>query len=531
MMYFSMSVCITLGSWYLSLDDKTISNNDDNNNTEVYFKSTDGHVGTYAISLKRLNIQLLELLHNHGGCYLVDSSVRKILPDSFSRTIPIWCCVINRIVVKYRDEMGMNDGSCDNIDEWDTQLYTPSSIISPEEHTEISKLIDSRVMLLYHSKAIVDPNWLVKIMTKPVRAYWVSNDSVQRDTNQSAISHDPEKFFTIICCNPSNNYIEGSKNHIEWINCGNNDDTSGTSSIGYYYTPGAADDDTTWGRNLTPQLFYANREKLLDPALSEDETDTMIDCIVSEWKLNNDVEINDNNSTACNKIGEMNLWIGSRRSGRPNFNCWDNFDAIINVTENEYPNMIESIKDQQQFHGKTCYYLQLPIEEGKKDKYQLERWLPVGLVFIIHHLQYNRRVLVHCAQGRDRSVAVVLGLVTLICEHTFPLRLIPHFESIKIQNIFDLVDNNQDQNDNLYLQSGLAQSLVNVLLEENGKELFLSWMHGQLNTPVNKPFSNKDSLRIALHLVRQDRENAEPSRSTMQKLNRFFMSSKMYRII
>ena len=514
-----MSVRI-LGSWYLSPhhdNDTTISTT---NNTEVYFKSTDGHVGTYAISLKRLNIQLLELLHKHDGCYLVDSSVRKTLPDSFSRTIPIWCCVMNRIVVKYRDELGMNDG---NIDDWDTQLYTPSSIISPEEHTEISNLIDSRVMLLYHSKAIVDPNRLVKIMTKPVRAYWVSNDSVQHDTNQF-ISHDPEKFFTIICCNPSF-YIEGSKNHIEWIYCGNNDDKNSTSSIGYYYTPGAADDDTTWGRNLTPQLFYANRAKLLDPSLTEDETDNMIDCIVNEWKLNNDTGMNDYNSTTCNKIGEMNLWIGSRRSGHPN--CWDNFDAILNVTENEYPNMIQSIKDQQQLHGKTCYYLQLPIEEGKKDKYQLERWLPVGLAFIIHHLQYNRRVLVHCAQGSDRSVAVVLALVTLTCEHTYPLRLISHFESINIQNIFDLVD---DQNDYLYLQSGLAQSLVNVLLQENGKDLFLKWMHEQLNTPVNKPFANKDSLRIVLHLVRQDRENAEPTRSTMQKLNRFFMSSKIYRI-
>ena len=92
----------------------------------MYFKSTDGHVGTYAISLKRLNLSLLEVLHQSstttavngddgdgncagqgggGGCFLVDSSVRKILPDSFSRTIPIWCCVVNRLVLKYRREL------------------------------------------------------------------------------------------------------------------------------------------------------------------------------------------------------------------------------------------------------------------------------------------------------------------------------------------------------------------------------------------------------------------------------------------
>ena len=75
--------------------------------------------------------------------------------------------------------------------------------------------------------------------------------------------------------------------------------------------------------------------------------------------------------------------------------------------------------------------------------------------------------------------------------------------------------------------SGLTKSLVDMLLEDNGKQLFLKWMHQQLNnstTTEYKPFASKDSLRIVLHLVRQDRENAEPTRSTMQKLNRFFMS-------
>lgn len=127
------------GSWYLPPDQFSSIEAD------VYFKSTDGHVGTYAFSLKRLNVSLLEVLHEHGGCFLVDSSVRKVLPDSFSRTIPIWCSVMNRIVLKYRAELGM-PSSGDN-STWDTQLYTPSSIVSPEEHADISALIDSRVEL------------------------------------------------------------------------------------------------------------------------------------------------------------------------------------------------------------------------------------------------------------------------------------------------------------------------------------------------------------------------------------------------
>ena len=70
---------------------------------------------------------------------------------------------------------------------------------------------------------------------------------------------------------------------------------------------------------------------------------------------------------------------------------------------------------------------------------------------------------------------------------------------------------------------------MDTLLKEDGKEVFLTWMHQQLKTPINKPFADKDTIRIALQLISQDREKAEPSRATMQKLNRFFMSSLMYR--
>ena len=507
------------GLWYLSGDVSS-------NNTEVYFKSTDGHVNTYAISLKRLNIQLLELLHKFNGCFLVDSSVRKILPDSFSRTIPIWCCVINRIVQRYRNEFGIkNNCSRDDDNQWDTELYTPSSIISPEEHAQISSLIDSRVELLYQSKAIVDPQRLVDIMTKPVRAYWIANGSMQNDTNSStslsSSTIDSEKYLTIMCCNPS---FYASKSHIEWINCSNNNDKKDDEN-GYYYTPGAADDDSSWGRGLTRTLFWENKTRLLDATLTDDEIDTRIDSIVNERKNNNKNDGVDCNSTSnMDKIGNMNLWIGSRRCGRPP-DCWSQFDAILNVTENEYPNMSQSIKEQQEVHTKSCYYLQLPILEGKKDKKELERWLPLGLIFLIHHLQHNKKVLVHCAQGKDRSVAVVLALVALVCKPTYPLQLQENFDSIDIGTLqADLKDD-----DNLYLQSGLSQSLVDALILDHGTELFLKWMHEQLNTPSSTPFANKESLRVVLHLVKQDRENAEPTRNTLQKLNRFFMSSPLYR--
>lgn len=55
------------GSWYVPPKLKAGS---------VYFKSTDGHVGQWAFSLRRLNLQLLDILSKHDGCIIVDSTRR-----------------------------------------------------------------------------------------------------------------------------------------------------------------------------------------------------------------------------------------------------------------------------------------------------------------------------------------------------------------------------------------------------------------------------------------------------------------------
>ena len=506
------------GTWYLPPDEITTS-------TEVYFKSSDGHITSkYAFSLKRLNLPLIDLLHQVSSCFLVDSSVRKILPDSFSRTIPVWCCVMNRIVQKYRKEfLKLDENNQCDLDEagWDTTLYTPASVVSPEEYAEISSLIDSRVDLLYSSKAIVNPSWLVDKLNKPLRPMWIVEGEVQSYTNSLQSSCvDDDKYFTIICCNPSN-YHEGSssKNHIHWKNHSGSDETS----FGYYYTPGAADDDSEWGRNLSPELFWSNYEQLLGPHLTDDDTDVLIDTIVQRERDDHLSCVRSNSMANADKIGSIDLWIGSFEAAKPPI-CWDNFDAVLNITDTEYPDMHESIKEQQERCQRKCFYMQLPVAQGKKDKTELERWLTVGLVFLIHHLQQKRRILVYGTRGRDRAVAVVLALVVLICPPTYPLALKDDFDGL---NINEMTQQQQGESDKRYFHSDLRLALVDELLEKSGRETFLNWMHKSTSSP-QEPFADKESLRIVLQLVTQYRENAEPTRSTMQKLNRFFMSSNMY---
>ena len=46
------------GSWYIPFSKKVGS---------AYFKSTDGHVGQWAFSMRRLNLQMLETIGQNGG--------------------------------------------------------------------------------------------------------------------------------------------------------------------------------------------------------------------------------------------------------------------------------------------------------------------------------------------------------------------------------------------------------------------------------------------------------------------------------
>lgn len=78
-----------LGLWYT-----------ERKHCSCYFKSTDGHVHKWEFSSKRLNMNVALAACASEGCIIVDSTRRgKRFPDSMSYTIPIWCAVLNHIVL------------------------------------------------------------------------------------------------------------------------------------------------------------------------------------------------------------------------------------------------------------------------------------------------------------------------------------------------------------------------------------------------------------------------------------------------
>jgi tRNA A64-2'-O-ribosylphosphate transferase len=147
----------------------------------AYFKSTDGHHGNWSFNLRRPNIHLLSIAASHGGyvlyffsfestfsfCFrliLVDSTrAGKRLPDALSKTVPIWCAVINRVIhlrggssvdvemplpsssLSLLSNVNVATAGADTDTDTDTDLFdlhTPPGAVSPHEHAQIVARLD-----------------------------------------------------------------------------------------------------------------------------------------------------------------------------------------------------------------------------------------------------------------------------------------------------------------------------------------------------------------------------------------------------
>lgn len=83
-----------------------------------YFKSTDGHYGSWEFNLARINLHIVEKCIEKGGLVIIDSTRKgKPYPDSFNRTIPIWIGVINNIVAERKKHMDMSESLGSSSDE------------------------------------------------------------------------------------------------------------------------------------------------------------------------------------------------------------------------------------------------------------------------------------------------------------------------------------------------------------------------------------------------------------------------------
>lgn len=74
---------------------------------------------------------------------LVDSTrAGKRMPDALSKTIPIWCSVINKAIRKLYTKDA----------DWDTHFYCPPGVVSAQEQSQIETRLDDWATSLAVSK-------------------------------------------------------------------------------------------------------------------------------------------------------------------------------------------------------------------------------------------------------------------------------------------------------------------------------------------------------------------------------------------
>ncbi|KAL4916835.1 tRNA A64-2'-O-ribosylphosphate transferase [Aspergillus aurantiobrunneus] len=220
------------GSWYIPPEIKSGS---------AYFKSTDGHTGQWDFSFRRLNLHILPVARDHGGCIIVDSTRRgKLMPDALSKTIPIWCAVLNRALFPSATAYH--------------SVKLPPNFLGASEESQIEQRIDGFVHSLKRLKLDLDD--LKKQLGKPIRVAW-ANRAYFHPTDL----RKGEDYNLFVLCSASKR-VHGAE----------------ISEGGYIQ--GAGDDSEGWAHGLTPPVFWAHKYTLLTQA--EEDLPEVIEKLTQE---------------------------------------------------------------------------------------------------------------------------------------------------------------------------------------------------------------------------------------------------------
>jgi tRNA A64-2'-O-ribosylphosphate transferase len=208
------------GSWYVPPELKAGS---------AYFKSTDGHTGQWMFSLRRLNLQVLDIIGQHGGCILVDSTRRgKLMPDAFSKTVPIWCAVMNRALFPEQEQF--HHSQLSGVD------------LSASETAQIEGRLDG--FLKAFQDLGLDQEALRHRLGRPMVLQWVVGHST--DALPAAV-WDSGK-------------VDSACHQI--ILCSASRRVQGAEILQGGYIQGAGDDSESWSQDMTPQIFWAHKNML-----------------------------------------------------------------------------------------------------------------------------------------------------------------------------------------------------------------------------------------------------------------------------
>lgn len=231
------------GAWYTPPDRVA---------AKSYFKSTDGHMHQWEFSLKRTNLHLVDILQPPvsadgersalTGCILVDSTRRgKRYPDALAKTVPIWCAVLNRA-----------SAACYHTPTAEEPLAVPAEAVSDSERAQIE------ARLAHWTEAFLASDYTVPRLNKPLCPLFAHPGTVLAIPSARA----------------------EQVHHIVLASVSSVDEVAG--AYGATYVQGAGDDHESWALGLTPDVFWRNRSKLLDPHLERTDREMLVRTLVAQ---------------------------------------------------------------------------------------------------------------------------------------------------------------------------------------------------------------------------------------------------------
>ncbi|KAL4964918.1 initiator tRNA phosphoribosyl transferase family protein [Aspergillus stella-maris] len=328
------------GSWYIPPEVKSGS---------AYFKSTDGHTGQWDFSFRRLNLQILPLAREHGGCIIVDSTRRgKLMPDALSKTIPIWCAVFNRAL--FPSETAYHS------------VELPPNYLGASEESQIENRIGGFVHSLKSLKLDLDE--LRQQLGKPIRVAWANRT-----------------YF-----HPTD--LRKGKDYNLFVLCSASKRVYGAEISEGGYIQGAGDDSEAWAHGLTPPVFWAHNSTLLSTA--EEDIPDVIETLTQEHRMQTSTQ------QATLIAPSRNLYISQIDPG-----LLDKYDLVIDC------NNAEPTQNPRRLNL-GC----ISSKQGGRDlRNHLEKVR--DFISSRLSAAPSQSLLVMCESGKDISAGVLLSIICL----------------------------------------------------------------------------------------------------------------------
>ncbi|KAK3378448.1 tRNA A64-2'-O-ribosylphosphate transferase [Podospora didyma] len=372
------------GGWYI--DPAALTQR---KKASAYFKSTDGHTGQWKFSTRRLNLNLLEVVARDGGCIIVDSTRRgKRMPDSLSKTVPVWCCVLNRALFPENPECHA--------------LHVPPNVVSDSEKSQMEARLPE--FLKSFQALDIDLAPLQKQLTKPLRPLWIAPPQDDDDHNGGGLSRlvvdkVSEKFYPVVCCTASSRRVGAGAEEL-----------SGTG-----YVQGAGDDTENWALGLTAQIFWQHADELLDTP--DSDLPDLIKRLVVEFEAGE-----------ANAVSELRsvvrpyLFVGTLSAGRAALQ--ERNTCVVTLSSSSSSAVMATAAtatatatEPESSWIKSPFHMEVALGRSKAASRMLRQALPQICEFVSRYLmtaatypEENKNVAIVCDSGRDLSVGVALAV-------------------------------------------------------------------------------------------------------------------------